>query len=145
MPRTAILEYEDMVRLFFRFPALAGNLLEVEHGSTDNCHAGGCIAHTHIHLLPGLMKHHDFLNTRLRVAATLPNLGGIQNFNGPYILLRGNLGRITLFVANAVPTQTVRRILCERLGQANWDWRTEPRSGLIEETIDFWKTALAHV
>jgi hypothetical protein len=145
MPQEAIREYEDLVQMFFRLPEIAGNLLEAEHGPTRDCHAGACVAHTHIHLLPGFMKHRDFLDKSLPVVGTFPNLVGIQGVSQPYILLRGNLGEVVMFAADSVPTQAIRRVLCDRLGQADWDWRIEPRNGLIEETVGFWKAALANV
>lgn len=145
MPQEAIREYENMVQIFFRLPQIGGNLLEAEHGSTPNCHAGACVAHTHIHLLPGFMKHHDFLNGRLQVVETFPDLNSILGFSQPYILLRANLGNAVIFGADSVPTQTIRRVLCDRLGETNWDWRTDPRNELIEETVAFWKAALANV
>jgi ATP adenylyltransferase len=145
MPQEAIREYEDMVRMIFRLPQIGGNLLEAEHGSTADCHAGACVAHTHIHLLPGLAEHRDFLDGNLRLVGTLPNLTDIHGFNQPYIALRGNLSKVTMFVADSVPTQAIRRVLCGRLGQTNWDWRTEPRNDLIDETIAFWKATLANV
>lgn len=145
MPQDIIREYDDMVRMFFGLPAIAGNLLEAEHGSTLGCCAGACVVHTHIHLLPGFMKHYDFLDGSLRLLGTFHDLAGIQGFSQPYILLRGSLGKVTMFAADSVPTQAIRRVLCDRLGQTNWDWRTEPRDELIEETLVFWKTALADV
>src|SRR4051812_41060660 len=58
----AIREYEETIGMFFRIPQIGGNLLEAEHGATADCHAGACVAHAHIHLLPGLMAHRDCLN-----------------------------------------------------------------------------------
>jgi diadenosine tetraphosphate (Ap4A) HIT family hydrolase len=145
MPQDVIREYDDMVQMFFGLPAIARNLLEAEHGSTLGCCAGACVVHTHIHLMPGLMKHHDFMDGSLRVLGTFPDLAGIHGFSQPYILLRGNLGKVAMFAADSVPTQAIRRVLCDRLGQTNWDWRTEPRNELIEETVAFWKAALANV
>ena len=144
MPPEIIREYEAMVRMFFGLPGIAGDLLEAEHGSTPDCDAGACVAHTHIHLMPGFMKHRNFMDGRLRVIGTFPDLVGIHGLRQPYILLRANLGNVALFKADAVPTQAIRRVLCDRLGQANWDWRTDPRNALIDETVVFWKGALAN-
>lgn len=143
MPKEIILEYEAMVKMLFELPGIGGNLLEAEHGSTEECDAGACVTHTHIHLMPGFRKHHTFLDNSLRVVGKFPVLTGIHGFNQPYILLRANLGNVTMFNADSVPTQTIRRVLCNRLGQPNWDWRTEPRNELIAETVAFWKGALA--
>jgi hypothetical protein len=145
MPQEVIHEYDDMVRMFFGLPEIAGDLLEAEHGSTLECKAGACVVHTHIHLLPGCMKYHEFLDGSLRLFDRLPDLAGIQGFSQPYILVRGNLGKAAVFHADSVPEQAIRRVLCERLGQSNWDWRTDPRIGLIDETVAFWKSALANV
>lgn len=144
MPQYAIREYEDMARMFFRLPQIDGNLLEAEHGSTGDCHAGACVAHTHIHLLPGLQEHRGFLDGSLRQTGAFQNLADIQGLKQPYISLRANLEAVVLFDANAVPTQAIRRVLCGQLGRANWDWRTEPCNDLIDETISFWKRALTN-
>jgi diadenosine tetraphosphate (Ap4A) HIT family hydrolase len=145
MPQEAIREYEELAQMLFRLPEISGNLLEAEHGSTRECPAGACVVHTHIHLLPGFMKHHGFLDSSLPVIGTFPNLAAIHGVSQPYILLRGNLGEAVMFAADSVPTQAIRRVLCDRLGQSDWDWRVEPRNGLIEETVGFWKAALANV
>ena len=144
MPHEIIREYEDMVRVLFKLPEIGGNLVEAEHGSTVNCSAGACVAHTHIHLFPGCVKHHDFLDGKLRLTDTLADLASIQGLSEPYISVRANLGKVTMFDAASVPTQAIRRILCERLGQTNWDWRTEPRNSVIDETVAFWKAALGN-
>ena len=143
MPDEAIREYEGMIQNFFRLPRISGNLLEAEHGSTADCHAGACVAHTHIHLMPGFAEHRDILDGSLPNAGTLSDLTSIQRIKHPYIYLRANLGEVAVFDSTSVPTQAIRRSLCGRLGQANWDWRTDPRDDLIHETIAFWKAALA--
>jgi hypothetical protein len=131
--------------MIFRLPEITSNLLEAEHGSTGECHAGACVVHTHIHLLPGVMKHRGFLDNTLPVMGTFPNLAAIRGVSQPYILLRGNLGEAVMFAADSVPTQAIRRVLSGRLGQSDWDWRIEPRNELIKETVAFWSAALANV
>jgi hypothetical protein len=145
MPSGAIHEYGEMVRMFFGLPQLGSSLLEAEHGSTTACHAGACVAHAHVHLLPGFMKYQDCLDGRLRIIQSFSNLEEIQGCCQPYILLRANLGNAVMFDAESVPTQAIRRVLCDRLSQPNWDWRIDPRSELIEETLVFWKAALSNV
>jgi diadenosine tetraphosphate (Ap4A) HIT family hydrolase len=145
MPQEAIREYEIFLKTIFQLPEICGNLLEAEHGATPECYAGGCVAHTHIHLLPNLGQHVDMFEGKLKVVGSFSKLIEIHNFDKPYILLRKNLGKITMFQADSIETQEIRRVLSTRLGQTDWDWRTNRRDELIEKTIDFWKSALANV
>ena len=142
MPLEAVQEYEKMVQMFFKLPEVGRNLLEAEHGSTDKCDAGACVAHTHIHLLPGLAEQSDFFDGALHVAGTFNGFSQLRGYGKPYILLRANLGTTKIFHAEDVPTQAIRRMLCDRLGQPNWDWRTDPRDAIIGQTVNFWKRAL---
>ena len=144
MPEEGIAEYERIAKVLSLLPQIRGNLLEAEHGPTGECNAGACVAHTHVHLLPSLGGHHDFLQGRFSVLRRVNTLTDICGMTDPYIMVRGIRDEAVFYDAESAPSQAIRRVLCERLGDPAWDWRLAPRYQEIEATVRFWEDALQH-
>jgi len=144
MPESAILEYDDLIQTLLRLSAISGNLLEAEHGGTTDDLGGGCIAHTHINILPGLATLADLFSPPLDSLSTFRNLSEIKEVSHPYIMIRSGGAVATTFKAHGLPSQCIRRILALQLGSPHWNWRTAPEPDVIESTITFWKAALGH-
>ena len=75
MPLQAIREYDNLAHVLATVRAISGDVLEAEHGSTSDCTAGACVAHTHINLIPGAGRHADIFNDKLPV---LGNFGAVR-------------------------------------------------------------------
>jgi hypothetical protein len=69
----------------------------------------------------------------LRVRA----LNKIREFPRPYILVRTR-EQSFFFTVASLPSQFVRRVICDYLGEEDWDWAVNPREQTIRETIELW-------
>lgn len=109
------------------------SLLEAEHGGPGQIYRGPCIAHTHIHLLPGWGEYVDAFSE------TLPTIAVEQlDLCTAYISLR-NAEDIRLHDASSAPGQQLRRTLAERAGIEVWDWALDAKLDLITATSGFWR------
>lgn len=137
MGRSAIAEYDRLAARLRRLSVWGSGLpLESEHGSTEADKAGSCVVHCHIHWLPGMGQHLEFLSsrlTRIRKTGTLYQLTA----NQPYIFLRAGTTH-QIFGAKFVPSQVVRRLLCEVLNRDDTDWRSHHRLDVVSDTVETW-------
>jgi diadenosine tetraphosphate (Ap4A) HIT family hydrolase len=114
-----------------------GNALEAEHGSTPGDKAGACVVHTHVHFIPKMGAHLPAFKERLRIRGA--NLSGLPMSHEPYIFLRNDSEEV-IFDARELPSQTIRRILCDVLNRDDDDWMQSPRLDWVKETVDAWAT-----
>jgi diadenosine tetraphosphate (Ap4A) HIT family hydrolase len=139
MGEAGIREYESLAADLRIGPLLRGSdPLEAEHGSTGDDKAGACVIHTHVHWLPGMGRFLAELKRRLspRAEVNILELGGKD---GPYIFARaGEMQGI--FQAERLPSQTIRRILCDLIERDDIDWRQALRPDWVEETVKAWQT-----
>jgi diadenosine tetraphosphate (Ap4A) HIT family hydrolase len=135
----AIQEFEDVgEQVRANYASVGTNLLEAEHGATLADTGGGCIAHTHINLIPELGHLHNILSGILQLLDVPPPLTNLSTVQLPYILMkRGD--SFAIYDATQVPSQLVRRVVCRYLGREDWDWAAFPRHNLVNDTIDLWK------
>ncbi len=140
MGREAFEEYERLANQLRVAPFLRdGEPLEAEHGSTATDKAGACVIHTHIHWLPGLGGYLDEFQKRLpllsqREIADIPA-------SVPYIFVRAGAKK-ALFHAAGLPSQTIRRTLCELLDRDDTDWKQAPRLDWVKETVQAWQSRM---
>ena len=137
MGAAAIREYNELAAHLRAAPLLQGtDPLEAEHGSTSEDKAGACVIHTHVHWLPGMGRFCDELGKRLsaRPEASLEEVGMA---GGPYIFARAASSQ-RIFRALGLPSQTIRRILCEITDRDDTDWRQALRPDWVRETVNAW-------
>lgn len=109
----------------------------MEHGAINRCQRGGsCIDHAHLHLMPLARDLYPILSERFSFGE-LESISELRLFNDaqiPYLYyqregLRGHAAQLT----QDVPSQTLRRIACQALGEPElWDWRDRPMRDLLQ-------------
>ena len=133
----ALDEYNELAMKVRSGPLLHdSNVLEAEHGSTPSDKAGACVIHTHVHCIPKMGMHLSAFKERLRVRHD----GGLQAVgakHNPYIFLRNHSEQVILD-AHDLPSQSIRRILCDVLDRDDNDWTQAPRLDWVKETVDAW-------
>jgi len=144
MDLEAIREYADLTRMLRSLPLIKDGILEAEHGGTTDDNGGGCIAHTHVNILPGLGNLVDLFTPILPLITTLQEISEIRAVKEPYIFLCAESKSGSAFLARGLPSQFIRRTLAAHLGLTGWDWRTVPNPDVIEKTINLWESALAN-
>ena len=137
MGEDAIREYESLAADLRTAPLLRGaSPLEAEHGSTVDDKAGACVIHTHVHWLPGMGQFWDEFNQRLSPRPERSFLELAKN-PGSYIFARAG-EKQAIFQARGLPSQTIRRILCDVIDREDTDWRQALRPDWVEETVKAW-------
>jgi diadenosine tetraphosphate (Ap4A) HIT family hydrolase len=137
MGPAALKEYNDLAMKVRSGPLLdSGEALEAEHGSTPGDKAGACVVHTHVHVIPKMGKHLPAFKERLAVRREA-RLSAVGPAHEPYIFLRNDSEEVILDAQN-LPSQTIRRILCEILDRDDDDWTQAPRLNWVKETVDAW-------
>jgi diadenosine tetraphosphate (Ap4A) HIT family hydrolase len=137
LERDDIAEYDRLASSIRGLPEYA-DAVEVEHGSTHDGPSGPCVRHAHIHWLP----ESPFVSPLLQQAVSqkpqpINRLAHIRQFPRPYLFLR-TPNQSAVFMVDPLPSQFVRRVICEYLGEDDWDWAVSPREQTIRETIDLW-------
>lgn len=103
-----------------------------EHGCgrAPELRAGSCIDHAHLHILPVAVSLEYNLQSRFKFSqvAKLEDLAARGQTAGPYIYLETCGGqRFTFELDSPVPSQFMRRLICQSLNQPDdWDWRQHP-------------------
>jgi len=111
-----------------------GDYVLFEHGArTEN--SGGCgISHAHLHAVP-LSAEKDLLQT-LRASFRHQQISGISGLRGiptgcSYLYYEDVRGDCHVFYPTFLPSQYMRRLIAERLGVENWDWRIRGREDSV--------------
>jgi diadenosine tetraphosphate (Ap4A) HIT family hydrolase len=141
MGRDAFEEYEQLANhLRAAAPFLRdGEPLEAEHGSTANDKAGACVVHTHVHWLPGLGGYLREFTKRLPLLSQHEIMDIPANV--PYIFVRAGAEK-AIFHAAGLPSQTIRRTICEVLDRDDTDWMRAPRLDWVKETVLAWQSEM---
>ncbi len=114
MGEEAVVEYDVLANRLRNSPLMRDmDPLEAEHGSTACDKAGACVVHTHVHWLPDMGR---FLNDFRHRLTVRNELFITQMLPGPpaYLFLRNSNGSVILD-GQGLPSQTIRRILCDLL------------------------------
>ena len=103
-----------------------------EHGCGQgpDLRGGSCIDHAHLHVLPLQASLEYALQSRFRFTRLerLEDLARRCGTAGPYIYLETGRGeRFTFELDSPIPSQFMRRLICQSLDQPNlWDWKIHP-------------------
>jgi diadenosine tetraphosphate (Ap4A) HIT family hydrolase len=137
--RSTIDEYEALVESVIRRPGYSRrDLLEAEHGSSDQESAGACITHAHVNLIPGLGSLVEVLDHELPRLPIEPSPAGLLFPPPPYIFMRA-ADHVRLFRAHDVGSQRIRRAIFERLSRDDWDWAVFPHLDVVAATVELWR------
>ena len=114
-----------------------------EHGAVCPANrAGACIDHAHMHILPTNCDVTQRLGAlQGRRISNLRELHDFGNRRQSYIYYEPRPGTRMVYTCDErVPSQLMRRLLCEQLGMGtNWDWRASPCSNEIEQFLARWR------
>ncbi len=120
----------------------------MEHGAINRCQrAGSCIDHAHLHLMPLSVDLYPILSERFSFDE-LTSAGEVRRFKDeqiPYLYYqREGLRGYGVKLSQDVPSQLLRRIACQALGQPElWDWRNRPlRDPLQRFTSEYKRLAV---
>ncbi len=119
-----------------------------EHGAACPVYrAGACIDHAHIHVLPVRCDVTSSLSTfgASRISGFSELRSFVSGGSRSYIYYEPEPDvRIVYSCDERVPSQLMRRLICQRLGIGHdWDWRVSP---LFDEAARFvarWQTVFA--
>ncbi len=139
MTQLELADYDSMVqRVARRYQT--PDLLEGEHGPIGVASAGSCIDHVHVNLLPGFGTYVGIFDSILPILRATRVLWDLAVVNEPYIMLRCSQV-MRAHVAHNVPSQLIRRRLCEAVGRDDWDWNLFPHLDIVRATVDLWSHA----
>jgi diadenosine tetraphosphate (Ap4A) HIT family hydrolase len=121
----------------------------MEHGALSRCQRGGsCIDHAHLHLMPLAADLYPTLSERFPFGE-LGSISEVRRFKDaqiPYLYYqREGLRSHGVGLPQDVPSQMLRRMACQALGQPDlWDWRNTPlRDPLQRFTSEYKRLAAA--
>ena len=114
-----------------------------EHGAVcPTNRAGACIDHAHMHVVPTncdvRARLRNFQEHRITSVSELRDFG---NAGKSYIYYEHRPGDRRVFTSDdRVPSQFMRRVLCDELGMPfEWDWRLAPLFREIEQFVARWR------
>jgi diadenosine tetraphosphate (Ap4A) HIT family hydrolase len=121
-----------------RMRAAYGSMLFFEHGIRTH-DSGGCgISHAHLHLVPCSdgsepldQLAEEFPFEEISAFRDLRHVREGQS----YLYYETNHSKKYVFYPPFIPSQYVRRLLGENLGNARWDWREAGREQALIDTV----------
>jgi diadenosine tetraphosphate (Ap4A) HIT family hydrolase len=121
----------------------------MEHGAMNRCRRGGsCIDHAHLHLMPLAADLYPVLSERFSFdqLGSMSELQRLKDAQTPYLYYqREGIRGHAVKLAQDVPSQLLRRIACQVLGQPDlWDWRVQPLRDVLQQfTSEYKRLAFA--
>jgi len=116
----------------------------MEHGAINRSQRGGsCIDHAHLHLMPLATDLYPILSERFAFYE-LRSISEVQRFKDAqvsylYYQREGHQSR-GVGLAQAVPSQLLRQVACQALGQPElWDWRVRPLRDVLQRFTSGYK------
>lgn len=96
-----------------------------EHGSAKSGYAGASIDHAHLHCIPYKIDINESLNKLLGNPLECDILSSTYQFNNEfsYIYLESPQDRKIIYKVEKLPSQFLRRLICEKLGNTNYLWQ----------------------
>jgi diadenosine tetraphosphate (Ap4A) HIT family hydrolase len=116
----------------------------MEHGAINRCQRGGaCIDHAHLHLMPLAANLYPVLSQRFSFVEleSMREIGRLKDAQIPYVYYQqeGFRGH-AVQLSQDVPSQLLRRIACQALGQPElWDWREKPLRDVLQRFTSEYK------
>jgi len=114
--------------------------LMFEHGEIKGvCKSSGtCIDHLHLHILPlNISLREKIIQDGFGVQEieSLKELADYVKQKKPYLFVHDKNGRYVSISRENIPSQYLRRITAEKIGEEQWGWREFPRKAIFEETL----------
>jgi diadenosine tetraphosphate (Ap4A) HIT family hydrolase len=123
-----------------------GSAIMVEHGMNGQNHAGGCIDHAHIHIVPSNQDFRPFFSEDLceKKLSHLSDLQDLYRNGSPYLFYEDNNGVLSAYpIEKKLPSQYFRRIWSGITGKPDqWDWELFPEYEKMAETISQMQQAI---
>jgi diadenosine tetraphosphate (Ap4A) HIT family hydrolase len=126
-------------RMLNRLCVEYGPVLQFEHGVV-NGQGGGCgISHAHLHMVPVSLqkKLSSLLPLRMKPFAiqSLMFLPEVVPQNTPYLYIEESNGQAYVYFVDDLPSQFIRKLICDATGSEDWDWRAFPFNRSFERTL----------
>lgn len=121
----------DRIRKTLRKLYKKGSIV-FEHGPMGSRdHAGSCIEHHHIHILPADLSYvPKVLSNNFVNRGPIDSMKGLIKFNQnhiPYIYYSPVSGEHDVFEVQILPRQYLRQVIAAECGHPqDWDWREKP-------------------
>jgi hypothetical protein len=121
----------------------------MEHGAMNRCQRGGsCIDHAHLHLMPLAADLYPILSERFSFGelGSISELRRFKDAQTSYLYYqREGLRSHGVGLSQDVPSQLLRRIACQALGEPElWDWRDRPLRDILQRfTSEYKRVAVA--
>jgi diadenosine tetraphosphate (Ap4A) HIT family hydrolase len=133
--RDAVSQVVDVLEQHFDSAGLV-----LEHGSTKRDDAGGCIAHAHLHFVPGATDIDDALAPYgPRAIGGFDELADAVGHDQAYVFAGSptGVGVIATHDLHQMPKQFIRIALAQQLGipDPEWDWRTHIAEERLRATV----------
>ncbi len=125
-----------------------GTCVSFEHG-VRKVGSGGCgIDHAHMHVIPVVV---DRVLAVLR--STFPEIalksfqeiGTLVPSNSSYLFFESSLQEKYVFPVEYIPSQYMRRLIAEEIGEDNWDWRKARYESRLISTVQRLSPALSTI
>ncbi len=112
-----------------------------EHGPKSDCHkGGGCLDHTHLHVVPTKVDVFGFLFNKHFKPEKIQGLERLRKIyetnNSSYLLLETQERKRFVFEVDIIPSQYLRQIIAMGEGRSNWDWRKYPDEETFKKTLE---------
>ncbi|HET6931216.1 MAG TPA: hypothetical protein VFI45_12910 [Candidatus Acidoferrum sp.] len=119
---------------------LYGPSVFFEHGARGPINGGCGIYHAHLHAVPlnGLADPVEILKHRFSYteASDLPEFTKQSKHLPSYLFYQDSNARLYLFDTGPLPSQYMRKLLANSLGDDNWNWRKVGREDRLLSTIE---------
>jgi diadenosine tetraphosphate (Ap4A) HIT family hydrolase len=132
----------ELFDLTGRFTATFGESLRFEHGATADGLACG-VYRAHVHLIPQRGIDVELLISSLKQELGEPEIlagGWLQSppLRTEYLAIQHSSDRTLFWKKNSIPSQLVRRRICDQLLSNDWDWKQLSGWPEIKRTLSIW-------
>lgn len=113
--------------------------LVFEHGPAPQWGKGVCcVDHAHLNVFPAVVQVYPHLAERMSFPiGALSELSQLRHAEFGYLLVQENDGTRLAYDGKDVPTQLVRRIICDAIGlPERWHWRDYPGASELVATFN---------
>lgn len=141
MPTQHLEEFSAVYRLVrLAMSKVYGPSLCFEHGARAPGNGGCGIYHAHLHVVPFSDVRDPLAKLRDRFpyeqVHQFQDIATVTSRSSPYLLYEDTGSNKYVFLVGNLPSQYMRRLLAEVLGQTNWDWRTVKKEERLLTTLN---------
>lgn len=134
---------DDFIEIFNMIRRIYGKeVLLSEHGSFHLLKAGGCIEHTHIHVIPSFGNLYNSFDKNLAIYKSIgsyENLTLLNDVDFPYIMNINGSSEVRVYEAYNIQSQLIRQVICGEMKRPIWNWRLDRNEDIIRNTIKIWE------